>query len=160
MIRLAHAQHGNAKAVEQRAKSVVSNAVGVPVRQNNHGTVALSRKPARIHQIIFRIRRPHRRGEAQKHAFTFGLLLVAIAAGGKKFNLALLQAEVGGRLVREELITSRDDAVVQPMKVIFIFSFSGGTISIYQRPALCPFHAPFQRAHHAVGISRGETGLP
>lgn len=160
MVGLAHAQHGNAKAVEQRAQRIVSDAVRIPVRQNDHCAIAVCGKPAGIHQIVFRIRRAHRRGEPQKHALALRCLIASVAAGGKELDFALLQAEIRGRFVGKELITTRDNAIIQPVQITFIFGFRTGTIAVHQRPALGPFHAPLQRTHNPVGIARGETGLP
>ena len=62
----AQPQHRDAEQVQDFAQADVSDSVGVPVRQKHEGAVSPRRKPAGVHQIIFRIRRFYRRREAQK----------------------------------------------------------------------------------------------
>ena len=63
-------------AVEHTAQADVGERIRVPVRQQDYGSPSPRRKPARVHQIIFRIRRRHRRGESQK--FRIGSLYLGL----------------------------------------------------------------------------------
>src|SRR5258708_40050428 len=57
MIWLAQPQHGDPEALQHRAQRIVSDAVGVPVRQHNYRPLSLRRKPPRVDQIVLRIGR-------------------------------------------------------------------------------------------------------
>ena len=54
VIRHGHPQHGDAQHVQHAAEAVVGDRVGIPVWQQDDGAPSSCRKPARVHQIIFR----------------------------------------------------------------------------------------------------------
>src|SRR5260370_42302152 len=126
MIRLAQSQHGDAKPVEHRAKSVVCDAVGVPMRQPHHRALSFRGKAPRIDQVILWIRSWRGRSKAQELAFTFRSLISCVAAGREEFNLASFQTEIFRRLVTKEFVAAPNQAVVQVKQValaLFLRSF-------------------------------------
>jgi hypothetical protein len=116
VVRHGEPQRGDAHAIEDGAEGVVAEAVGVPLRQHNDGLlgprrvfVRGGRIPAGVYQVVFRIGRAFRRGEAQelgRRKLSFrglltdrGFLGQSLRAdiGGKQLGVAFFEAEVGGR---------------------------------------------------------------
>src|SRR5215472_3609499 len=106
------------------------------------------------------MRRPYRRGKAQKSAVAFRNTLSSVAPRGKQLDLTFLQAKVAGCCVREEFVAMGNDAVVQLVHIALVFLGLRWAVAIDQRPASGPFHAPFQRAYDTVSIAGGQSRLP
>ncbi len=103
----------------------------------------------------------HRRGEAQECADFFLLrFLLRARARTEALDFPLFEAEVRGRAVGEEIVTVSDEIVVQLMEEFFGGSAFAGVVAIDAGPAGRPFGTPVEGADDAIGITRGETGLP
>ncbi len=92
----------------------MAEGIGIPLRQNDNGLlrargifVSRRRKPARVHEIVFRMRRALRRGKAQK------LRPVYLAILGLALQLRSLGQRLGAHIGREELWIAFFDAKIR-----------------------------------------------
>ena len=146
-----------------RAQRVVAEGVGIPLRQHHDGLlgprgvlVRGRRIPARIHQVVFGIRRALGRGEAQKlrrRSLALGRLLLdrrvlgqrfRADVGGEQLRMPLFQPEVGGPLVAKEDVAVADEQLVDAHHG----GFGGGIVAHTLRAAERPrrIRAPQERA--------------
>ena len=107
VIRHAQAQNRDAHQVKDAAQPGVGQRVGIPVRQQHQGATSASRKPAGIHQVIFRIGRAHRRRKSQELRvgsanFDFQFWIGHFARA-EDLNFAALQAKVHRRNDRSRI---------------------------------------------------------
>ncbi len=166
-IVIGHAQpkDGDAQHVQHAAEADVGDCVGVPVGKKNDGASSAGWKPAGIYQIVFRIWRCHRGGEAQKlgvSSFYFGFELgVGNFAGGENFYFAGFEAEIVRALVGVKLVAGSYDAAVEIHEE---FGGVGGSLprlpAIAARPVACEVEAPIEGTDDAVVVHRGEAVLP
>jgi hypothetical protein len=155
----------DAQHVQNFAEAYVRNRVRVPMRQQYDGALATRRKPARIHQIIFRIRRFHRRREPQElrgRSFHFSFeLRIWDFAGGENLHVAFLNPEIGRPGVGIKLIAGGDDAAVEVDEDLRWITRSLSRLpAIPARPVPRKLHAPVERTHHAVVVYRSQTVFP
>ena len=113
---------------------------GVPVRQHHHRfRTALEsrarRKVARMHRVVFAIRR---------------------VDGGRKAQPGVLDAEIGSAACRRRTpsLCASASRFSSRMRV------SGSGVIGLDRPAGSPVETPVERPHHAVGGTRREIHLP
>ena len=154
VIRHAQAQHRDAHQVQHPAQSGVSHGIGIPMRQQHHGPPPARRKPARVHQIVFRIRRVHRRGEAQE---------ISVRAANFRFqprvrhfpraedlDFATLKAKIRRRRIGIKLVARGDDALVVLAQKFLRIAF----------PGTCPGAKPLRHGQsraHSTPHSSGRT---
>ncbi len=131
VIGLREPQRRNPHAVEQPAQHIVAEPIRVPLRQHHDRLlgprrvfVRRGRIPARVHQIVFRVRRPLRRGKPQilrLRELTFGCLLANRCVlgqrlrphvGRKQLGIALFQPEVRRPRIAKELAAMPDEDLV------------------------------------------------
>jgi hypothetical protein len=181
------AQRRNAHFVEDGAKGVVAEAVGVPLGNDDDGLLGArwvlvfgGGVPAGIHQIVFRVRRALRGCEAQVPGLSElslggflaegGVLGQGLGTniGGKQFRIALFEAVISGRFVAEELVAVTDEELVDADHS----GFGGGFVTQHLRTrqgraqavALKkggdPLKAPLERTHDTVLVTRGQPRFP
>ncbi len=103
----------------------------------------------------------HRRPEAQEGAdFLLLRFLQCARAGTETLDLALFEAEVSRRAIGEEVVTVRDEMVVQFVEELLGGGAVAGEIAIDARPAAGPVSPPVKGPDHAIGVTRSETRLP
>ena len=187
VVGLGEPQRRDTHAVEESAKSVVTEAVGVPLRQHHDGLpgprgifVRRSGIPAGVDEVVFRVGRAFRRGEAQK------LRRLELAGGGpgaegciarqgfgahvggEQLGKALLEAEVGGAAVAEKEIAVTDEKLIDARHGGFscggvaqgLWSGERARESVGLEKWSDPLEAPFQGARHPIFIARGEPRFP
>ena len=164
MIRHGHAQGRDAAQVKDAAQSIVAEGVGIPLRQHDHGAAATGGKPARVHEVVFRVERFHWRSEAQEQprfvcepqfVFRFGL-----AASGVQAYRQPLKVKISRLFVAIKLIAVSYELLVQIKKVTLSVFRGGGCFAVDSRPAPAPLQTPFEWARHAIGIARGQPVFP
>ncbi len=133
--------------------------------------------PARVDEIVLRIRRADGRSEAEKrrrlYAARFcGSAKLGIAAqrfrphvGGKKLRMPLFKTEIGGARVAVKGIAVAQDGVADGEQRVFRSSDILFDCGIRHEAARAckifqPVEAPFHGTHDAVCVARGERGLP
>src|SRR5581483_2573060 len=160
MVRHAEPKRSDAESVKDPAEGIVTESIRIPLRQYHYGAAASRRKPARVGKVVFRVRTPHRRGEAQELGGAVVLRGGAIPAE-IWFDFAALQIEIGGRAIGKEVVAGAHEALVQVAEEArgsgIVRCRSG---AVHARPAARPFHPPLERTDHAIGIPRGKAGLP
>src|SRR5205809_5198148 len=118
----AQAQHGNSKPVQRWAKRIVAQRVGVPLGQQYDRTLSFCRKPARVGEIVFRIRRRYGRGESKEMCVLAADLRlqrrIRNSTRTEDLDFPSLQAKVGGRLVRKEFVARRYGSCVVLAQVV------------------------------------------
>ena len=91
--------------------------VRVPVRKENDGAPAASRKPARVDEIVFSIGGCDWRGEPQEVSVRasnfFFETRIGNFAGTEDLYLAPFQSEISWRAVRKEIVARLDDPIVK-----------------------------------------------
>src|SRR6185437_1416584 len=117
VIRHAQPQHRNSQPVQHWSQPVMAEAVRVPLRQHHDRALPFfRRKPARIHQVVLRIRTSRWRGKPQELAVAAANLVFQFwlrdLARAEHLKLTPLEAEVGWLLVREELVAIGDGPAV------------------------------------------------
>ena len=103
------AQRGDAHAIEDGAKGVVAEAVGVPLRQHHDGLLGAGgvfvgggRIPAGVHQVVFGVGRALRRSKAEElggSQLSLGGLLTDRGLLGQGFR-----ADVGGKQLADGVL--------------------------------------------------------
>ena len=182
VVGLRKPQRRDAHAIEHRAQRVVAEPVGVPLRHHDDGLfgprrifLRRRRKPARVHQVVLRVRRALRRGKAQilgLGEFAFGGLLLQLRilcerfrpnVGRKQLRMALLQSEIRRALVAKEDVAMADQNLVDAKHCGFrsrrvadnIGIGNGVAKAVRLKKRSDPLKAPLQWAHHAIFVARG-----
>src|ERR1700747_1496496 len=164
-IRYAQAQYGNIQQVENLAQRGVGDGIRVPVWKQNDRAAATSRKPARIREIVLRVRRSHRRSETKKVSegpahFCFKFRVWNFART-EDLHLAALEPEIGWDAIGIELVAPRDAALVVIRKELLrIRGYLAGGNAVAARPVAGEFDTPLQWAEHANVVDRSEPGFP
>ena len=165
----------------------MAEAVGIPLRHHHDGLpgprgIFVSGRgiPARIRQVIFRVRRALGRGEAQKlrgRELSLGGLLLERCVFGKGFRadvggvelrVPLFKTEVRGALVAKKHVAVADKELVDTdhggfgLLLVALNPGRGNRIAktVRFKKGRDPLEAPLQRAHHAVFVARGQPRLP
>src|SRR5208282_4707303 len=141
----AQAENSNAEEVQHAAQAGVGHGVGVPMRQEHESVPPSGGKPPRIDQIVFWIRRAHRRSKTKKAGVGathfFFQRGIGYLARAEDLYLAPLQAEIDRPGVGVELVAGSHDAlVVFAEKLLAIFWPAGEAVAA--GPIARPFHAP------------------
>src|SRR6201995_3773977 len=104
MGRLAHPQHGYAEAIHDGAKSFVGDAVGVPVRQHDHSTVAFRWFPAEGNRAVIVL--PHWNAN--------GIAYKALGPIMNRFGISMLRMSKPSHDIRRPQEIARSDYAVSP----------------------------------------------
>ncbi len=113
--------------------------VGVPLRHHDQSAAASGGKPAGPRQVVAGAGRVDGRSEKQK---------------------IILQSKIRRGLVGVEIVTRRDDLLVQLGEVRLGVHVRAVAGAVHARPARGPIESPFEGPHHAVGVARVEPRLP
>jgi hypothetical protein len=165
VIRHAQPQHRNPQHIHQLAQRHVGNRIRIPVRQKNQRPPPLSREPARVHHIVLRIRRAHRRRESQKvgrRSLDLRLQLrVGHLARAENLHIPALQPEVRRNFIGIKVVAGGNNALIEiNEKLRGILRRMPRTPAIAARPLPRPLRPPFQRTHHAVIVHRSQPVFP
>ena len=150
--------------LKMRHSALWPRASGIPLRQHDHRAPATGRKPARIHRVVFRVERFHRRGEAQEQS---GLVANLSSSSGRAWLPVEhrrigepLETEIGRSFVAEELVAVGDDSLVQGKEKFFAVLPGGGRFAADPRPSAAPLQTPFEWDAPRDWYRARSAGLP
>src|SRR5579864_3307403 len=113
----AQPQYGNSKPIKNSRQTVVTERVGIPLRKEYQRTFlscrrAFCRKPARVGQIVLRIRRADRGSKTKKLAVAAADFFFQLGVGNltraEDLHLAFFQAKIRRLFVGEKLVARGD----------------------------------------------------
>ena len=149
VIRQCHAYRSHPEFGDPGSQRLVLTKTCIPMRQHDHSGLAFKRTTraaacARrvkyaVHNVVFRIRRVHRRCESH--------------------HVAVVDAEIGGRLVVEKVVRMLDGELIHELQIGHrIVAVLG--MHPCDRPVARPFDTPFKRSHHSIGGAETKLVFP
>ncbi len=175
VVGLGEAEGGDAETVEESAKGVVREGVGVPLRHNDDGLLrpaglgfgGVCGIPAGVDDVVFGVTGGDGGGEAKEggvldfagvgFAVPFCVLREGFGAdvGGEEERRAIFETEVGGGFVGEEAFGVRGEVLVEGGHALEVGLGEGGLGEAGE-----PVEAPLERTDEAVCVAGGEGGFP
>src|SRR5437016_6742132 len=165
VIRHAQAQDCNIQQVENLAEGGIGDGIRVPVGKQNNSPATTGREPAGIRKIVLGVGRPYRRCETEKVCegsahFRFELRIGNFTRA-EDLHLAALDPEIGWDPIRIKFVARRDDAlVVVCEELLRVGGYLPRGNPIAAGPIVGELGTPFEVAHDAIVIDRGEPVFP